>query len=748
MKDRSGKIDLVDIAGLAGDILLDPTTYIPAGTLKKGMKKVSNLGESAIRSTTLGDTILTGIDKGFLDSFKTLADFKRYDKLNGTKLFDTAINLKRADTAAENAILSQGSKIYNKTYSKLVKSGLGKDEALDLLKSTAKETTYKVQKGLDVTKTLSVIEDATDADSLYKTISELGSKLETEALEKGILKNKVPNYVMAMLTPDAQEYTKFNNGILAPYLRALDYNKPLKSGGLMKVVSTNEVMKKYGVTNIADLTKSQLDEAKNIDNFGSIFNLNKRKDLHYINHEKMNTKIEVNAQKQMAEIEIGLRKAYKNVASKDEGLKYLKGIKAKLQKTKTLSDDVTKVIDDVLPDVTDKELVDAFTRGYVDKLITKEELAIEKLTKEGVTKTVQKTTKASTKLVNDRALELLKEAGETNVKKNISKYRKIAREEFETKQARSIIETSEQARIKIQNQITEDINQISKYDMVDDYGNLFVTNNATHKEVNNMTRNSEEFGFDLFNEDYFEAMTAANVSKTHQINRFNYLQGAKKEIGISKEGLTNLAGSKVYQAKDGIKYLDVSDALPELKGLVVPADIAENVIEAAEMFSGKGSEQMSDMLQLYDKVMRVFKGSVTGWFPAFHSRNAISGVFNNYLAGVKNPVRYEQATDIFFLKKDGALTLKDGTEMTYQAIRDYGQQYLIDSSSGMIDVSTKIDPFKIKTGKDAIKKLPQTAMNGIETELRGTLFIDSLVKGDSVTDAVKKVYKYHFDYEP
>src|SRR3990167_10949453 len=51
-------------------------------------------------------------------------------------------------------------------------------------------------------------------------------------------------------------------------------------------------------------------------------------------------------------------------------------------------------------------------------------------------------------------------------------------------------------------------------------------------------------------------------------------------------------------------------------------------------------------------------------------------------------------------------------------------------------------------GGKRITNLPRKTMQEVEGRLRLPLFLDRIAKGDNFDEAMKMVYKYHFDYAP
>lgn len=758
MKDRVGKIDVVDVLGLASDIVLDPTTYIPTGAIKKGVKKVGGLGESLIKTTDIGTGVYNKIEKSIAELTSTLPQFKLYDKKMQGNFTEQIINRFRWNKAAKDGLLIDTALEYKKLYKTLLKNSKTKQEAIDKLTKLGGDVGYYTEKGMNLNPLFKQYGLSDEQSSIYNYIAGVAKENEEQLLKTGVIKEAIPNRMARILTPEGRSFIQIDkSGEFQHLIKGVNRYNPVESGGIMKIVSARDVMSYTGKKNIGELSVKDIDGLLDIDDAGSIVNFNSRKDLHYINRQKITGQIEKKAAKRMGQIDKEYNKALELLTADDTSIKALKATKKQLQEKWSLKKTIKETggeVEGIIPEITDEGLVTALEQSYKNDIISKLQNQIDNLTEKGVAKTAKtRTTKASTKWIKDRAEVLLKESTDKNLKKNLPKYKKIAREEFEKLQARSNIESLYKSKIQIQNSVTDKLNQLYKYNMIDDSGNLYKASRGTVREINNYTAKKYN-GMRLFEEDYFKAMTSSNINSINRLDQFNYLNSMKESVGVKPDGMTNFFGSDLYTAKDGAQYINLGKRFPELKDVVVPVEIKDDILEAADVFFGRNGKSVGDVMDIYDKVLRAFKSSVTGIFPAFHTRNFVSGVFNNYIAGVQNPLRYDEARKIFFTKETGEILLRNGKKMTYDEIREQANRFLISSSEGMMDASRKLDPFKVtkdKTAKEFITTVGDTtqkAMTAVETELRGTLFIDRLIKGDSITDAVKKVYKYHFDYEP
>jgi len=104
----------------------------------------------------------------------------------------------------------------------------------------------------------------------------------------------------------------------------------------------------------------------------------------------------------------------------------------------------------------------------------------------------------------------------------------------------------------------------------------------------------------------FLAANRASLPVTEVLDKAGFKQGGPGyQQVISGLGLTN--------GKD-------------LKGLHVPEDVAADVMRLGEAW--KTPAALAPVVQAWDTMMNSFKTSVTAAFPAFHTRNVMSGLFN------------------------------------------------------------------------------------------------------------------------
>ena len=263
-----------------------------------------------------------------------------------------------------------------------------------------------------------------------------------------------------------------------------------------------------------------------------------------------------------------------------------------------------------------------------------------------------------------------------------------------------------------------------------------------------------KYGVQLFEPDAFKAFAARKAEHIKAVNTYDFITDVGKQFGKQAEVVTKeiknpitgkLATKEVVKPvfENGIKYVESS--VPQLKGTLLPEQIVKHVDETYKTLSNE--EATKKFLNLYDKVLGFWKGSVTGWFPSFHTRNTIGGMFNNWIAGVKSPALYLQADQIA-RGVEGTITPKLGTKYTYGQIRELASKLGAIGQPGYLDVMKEVEKDIGKGPVSKLMDLPKNAMEVVENRLRLPLFVDRLIKGDAPEQAAKQVFQFHFDYAP
>ena len=267
---------------------------------------------------------------------------------------------------------------------------------------------------------------------------------------------------------------------------------------------------------------------------------------------------------------------------------------------------------------------------------------------------------------------------------------------------------------------------------------------GTVKEINKLSLKKD--GIKLFEEDAFKAFSKSGADSISAINTFDFLKRIGRDFGEK--------ASKDFYDDAGVKYVKSrASGLNEkaLGDIRLPEPIAKHIDEIQSFMSG--DESTNAFLKLYDDALRVWKGSVTGYFPAFHTRNAIGGTFNNWIAGVRNPKRYLDTEKILQGKK-GIFKTDNLGDLTYDVLRQKFKEGGVVGQTGYLDVTQYLKKKVSPSGVDMAKALPQKVMGFMEDRMRGTLFIDTLKKSKkssldkAVSEAAKKTIKFHFDYMP
>jgi len=270
------------------------------------------------------------------------------------------------------------------------------------------------------------------------------------------------------------------------------------------------------------------------------------------------------------------------------------------------------------------------------------------------------------------------------------------------------------------------------------------------REINSQFKITTGLKFNFFEPDAIKAFAMRKAEHIRFINTSKFIERIK---GFGMRA-TYKNKKLVPTFKEGVEFLETTN--PQLKGIVFPKPIAKHIDAAQRALTDEGT--LKGIVSLYDKGLAIWKGTVTGYFPAFHTRNFIGGFFNNWLAGVKNIARYKQWNDI----EKGAnklYTTKLGEKIKGSEIFRQGELKGVFGQSGMMDVARSMDRELKTLGAKLPKKIwdktlnphsgyPRVMMEYVENHLRGPLFLDRVLKGDSYAEAARWVFRYHFDYMP
>ena len=259
---------------------------------------------------------------------------------------------------------------------------------------------------------------------------------------------------------------------------------------------------------------------------------------------------------------------------------------------------------------------------------------------------------------------------------------------------------------------------------------------GTIKEINEYFQ--KEHGLKLFEPDAFKAFAGRTVENIKAVRMYDFLRETGEKFGIrAPEGVEKTI-------KEGMVY--TRSTAPQLKGFLLPEPIASHIDETRKILTN--DQATNEILRLYDRALGFWKGTVTGIWPAFHGRNFMGGVFNNWIAGLKNPQRYLEGHKIA-TGQVGEIITKTGKKISYDDVRKMAGELGVRGQPGYLDVMRTME--EIARPKKGVMKLldyPRRGMEFVEDRLRIPLFIDELVKGKTPQEAAKSVFKFHFDYTP
>jgi|ETNvirnome_2_300_1030623.scaffolds.fasta_scaffold00089_34 hypothetical protein len=218
--------------------------------------------------------------------------------------------------------------------------------------------------------------------------------------------------------------------------------------------------------------------------------------------------------------------------------------------------------------------------------------------------------------------------------------------------------------------------------------------------------------------------------------------------------------SKTPKTVKGVDYME--STAPELAGKYFHPEIVKHIDATRQKLVNP--EEINKAWKLFDTTQNMWKSTATYWNVAFHTRNSVSNVWQNSIAGVNNPLDYAKASKIQFGLRKGVQNLAPDEQ---KIVKEYREQGLsrVGHLSGDIaqsiesEIMSTMDALKkggkgLVTAKKDVKYLG-TAMNkvggaagdAVEGNAKLAHFIAKRKEGFSSFEAGESVKKYLFDYE-
>lgn len=242
----------------------------------------------------------------------------------------------------------------------------------------------------------------------------------------------------------------------------------------------------------------------------------------------------------------------------------------------------------------------------------------------------------------------------------------------------------------------------------------------------------------FFYDDPVIAQAVRDVRHAQAIGSTKFIDDVSESLGKTDDAPAHFVESK---AKPGIKF---------------DPDVAKLIDSTHAKISDP--EELSKFLKVYDGAQNWWKQWSLGARPAYHARNVIGNMWNNYLADV-GPLSYKDASRVQSLaarnKLNGMVAGKPMAELVKEA-RERGVLSSGQYSTDIVEETTKVverESAKFKPSKlitpstnNAILRAGFKGGQVLENNARLAHFIDRIKKGDSYEDAAASTKKYLFDY--
>lgn len=249
----------------------------------------------------------------------------------------------------------------------------------------------------------------------------------------------------------------------------------------------------------------------------------------------------------------------------------------------------------------------------------------------------------------------------------------------------------------------------------------------------------------------------AVVQGIYEFKAANAIAGRKILDDVSREfGVDAATAPKNYVS------------IPEIPNLKFPPEVKSRIVRIHGIATN--DQAMNKFLQVLDGTTNWWKMWSLGVRPSYHTKNTIGNLWNNYLAGVDNPLRYKDAAVIQYKIANNALDGNIYGKPVKEIYEEMAKRGVIGEGQYGADVAQIIEsrlgisqPLSFKSLPAATESLKQIAGKTVGTEnplLKGgfavgsaiednarvALFLDRVKKGASYEEAGKAVQKYLFDY--
>lgn len=256
-----------------------------------------------------------------------------------------------------------------------------------------------------------------------------------------------------------------------------------------------------------------------------------------------------------------------------------------------------------------------------------------------------------------------------------------------------------------------------------------------------------------------------------EINAKN-LGGTKKFFLDDPAVIMGVADYRAASAMAGRKFLDDAvelgvraDSAPanyktitEIPDMKFPPEVADRLNRSYNTLMN--DDKMNKFLSMYDGAQNWWKMWSLGARPAYHAKNVVGNLWNSYLGGLENPVRFGEAA-VFQVKL--AKNKLDG-DMLGRPVKELYDEM---ATRGVIgegqyggDISRTLEKqlgYNQSTGLQRAAEVTAGTDNPIlragfkvgqelEDNARIALFFDQLKKGKNYDEAARHVQKYLFDY--